>query len=129
MVLAVGCEGFKSSACLASVSASPPIGFYQGMRMLDQGIGQNGAGKSIVFVERMGLAQQLNRFGGPPLRKQFLAFGDKAAGFGTALDAILSQLFQLGQLRIGGEIGGRASQQLHGVSVVARMQTDVDLLY
>ncbi len=105
-----------------------PIGFYHGMRVLDQGIGQDGAGERIVFIQLVGFAQQLNGFGGLPLREQFLAFGDKAVGFGIALDAILGELFQFGQLRIVGEIGGCASQQIQGASVVARTQTDVDLL-
>ncbi len=98
------------------------------MRVLDQRIGQNGAGERIVFVQFVGFAQQLNRFGGFLLREQFLAFGDKTVGFGVALDAILGALFQFGQLRIVGEFGGCASQQIQGARVVARTQTDVDLL-
>ena len=105
-----------------------PIGFYNGTRVLDQGIGQNGAGERIVFIQFIGFAQQLNRFGGLSLREQFLAFGDKTVGFGIALDAIVGELFQFGQLRIVGEFGGCASQQIQGAIVVARMQTGVDLL-
>ena len=85
-----------------------PIGFYNGMRVLDQGIGQNGAGERIAFIQLVGFAQQLNGFGGLPLREQFLAFGDKTVGFGIALDAIVGELFQFGQLRIVGEFGGGA---------------------
>ena len=62
------------------------------------------------------------------MREQFLAFGDKTVGFGIALDAIMGELFQFGQLRIVGEFGGCASQQIQGARVVARTQTDVDLL-
>jgi len=105
-----------------------PIGFYNGTRVLDQGIGQNGAGERIVFIQFIGFAQQLNRFDGLSLREQFLAFGDKTVGFGIALDAIMGELFQFGQLRIIGEFGGGASQQIQGARVVARTQTDVDLL-
>ena len=105
-----------------------PIGFYNGMRMFDEGIGQNGAGQRIAFIQLVGLAQQLNRFGGLPLREQFLASGDKQVGFDIALDAIMGELFQFGQLRIVGEFGGCASQQIQGARVVARLQTDVDLL-
>jgi len=35
----------------------PPIGFYKGNRMLDQGIGQNSAGASVVLIQFVGLAQ------------------------------------------------------------------------
>ena len=45
---------------------------------------------------------------GLPLREKFLAFGDKTVGFGIALDAIMGELFQFGQLGIVGEFGGRA---------------------
>jgi hypothetical protein len=45
-----------------------------------------------------------------------------------ALDTILGELSQFGQLRIVGEFGGCASQQIQGAIVVARTQTDVDLL-
>jgi len=72
----------------------PPIGFYNGMRLLDQGVGQNGAGETIFLIQFVGLTQQLNRFGGFPLREQFLAFGDKTLGFGIALHAILGEPFQ-----------------------------------
>jgi hypothetical protein len=34
-----------------------PIGFYDGMRVLDEGVGQNGAGESVVFVQLVGFAQ------------------------------------------------------------------------
>jgi hypothetical protein len=107
-----------------------PIGFYNGIRVLDQGIGQNGAGERIVLIQFVGFAQQLNTFGGFLLREQFLAFRDQTVGFGIALDAIVGELFQFGQLRIVviGEFGGCASQQIQGARVVARMQTGVDLL-
>ena len=105
-----------------------PISFYNRMRVLDQGIGQNGAGERIAFIQLVGFAQQLNGFRGLLLGEQFLAFGDKAVGFGIALDAIMGKLFQFGQLRIVREFGGCASQQIQGARVVARMQTDVDLL-
>ncbi len=78
--------------------------------MLDQRIGQNGAGKRIVFIPLVRLAQQLHRFAGLPLREQFLALGDKTVSFSLALHAILSQLFQFRQLRIVGEFSGCASQ-------------------
>jgi len=98
------------------------------MRLLDQGIGQDRAGESITFIQFVGFAQQLNRFGGLPLREQVLTFGDQTAGLGMALDAILRELFQFGQLRIAGEFGSCASQQIQGAGVVARTQTNVDLL-
>ncbi len=88
-----------------------PIGLYNGMRLLDQGIGQNGAGERIVFIQLVGFAQQLNSFGGFLVREQFLACGDKTVGFGLALDAIMGEPFQFGQLRIVGEFGGSALQQ------------------
>jgi hypothetical protein len=87
-----------------------PIGFYDGIRVLDQRIGQNGAGERIVLIQLVGFAQQLNTFGGFLLREQFLAFRDKTVGFGMTLDAIVGELFQFGQLRIVGEFGGCASQ-------------------
>jgi len=102
--------------------------FDQGLRVLDQGIGKNGAGKRIVFIDLVSLAQQLNRFGGLLLREQSLAFGDQAVRVGLALDAIVGELLQFGELRVVGEIGGRASQQIQGASVIARMQTAIDLL-
>jgi hypothetical protein len=105
-----------------------PIGFYNGMRVLHQSIGQYGAGERVLFIQLVGLAQQLNRFGGLPLREQSLAFGDKTVGFDIALDAILGGLFQFGQIRIVGEFGSCASQQIQGARVVARMQADLDLL-
>ena len=105
-----------------------PVGFYHRMRLLDQGIGQDGAGERILFIQLVGLAQQLDGFRGLPLGEQFLTFGDKAVGFGLPLDPILGALLQVGQLRIVGEIGGCAAQQIQGASVVARTQTDVDLL-
>ena len=115
--------------CLLGQRAGfPPIGFYKGLRVLDQGIGQDRAGERIVFVQLVGSAQQLNRFGGLPLREQFLACGDKTVSFGIALDAILGELFQFGQLRIVGEFGGCASQQIQGARVVAGTQTGVDVL-
>ncbi len=82
-----------------------PIGFYNRMRLLNEGIGQNGAGERITFIQFVGFAQQLNGFRGLPLGEQFLAFGDKAVGFGVALDTIMGKLFQFGQLRIVGEFG------------------------
>ena len=75
--------------------------------------------KRIVFVQFVGFAQQLNRFGGLPLCEQFPAFGDQTVGFGLALYAILRQLPQFGQLRIVGEFGGCAPQQIQGARVVA----------
>src|SRR5437879_10099156 len=72
-----------------------PIAFDQGLRVLDEGIGENGAGKGIVFIELVGLAQQLNRFGGLLLREQFLAFGDLAVRVGLELVAIVGVIFQL----------------------------------
>ncbi len=105
-----------------------PIGFDHGMRVLHQRIGQNGAGERVTFIQFVGFAQQLNRFGGLPLREQFLAFGDKTLGLGIALDAIVGELFQFGQLCIVGEFGGSAAQQIQGARVLARMQTKVDLL-
>ena len=78
--------------------------------MLNQGIGKNGAGERIVFIQVVGFAQQLNRFGRLLLREKFLAFGDKTVGFGIALDAILGELFQFRQLRIVGEFGDCAPQ-------------------
>ncbi len=105
-----------------------PISFYNRMRLLDQGIGQNRAGERIAFIQFVGFAQQLNGFSGLPLGEQFLAFGDKAVGFGIALGAIVGELFQFGQLRIVGEFGGCAAQQIQGARVVARMQIDLDLL-
>jgi hypothetical protein len=62
------------------------------------------------------------------LREQFLAFGDQPVRVGLALKAILRELFQFGELRIIGKIGGFDSQQIQGASIVARMQTAVDLL-
>ncbi len=105
-----------------------PIGLYNRMRLLDQGIGQDGAGERIAFVQFVGFAQQLNGFSGLPLREQLLTFGDKAVGFGFTLDAILGALFQFGQPRIIGEFGVRTAQQIPGASVVARTQAGVDLL-
>ena len=83
-----------------------PIGFYNGLRVLDQGIGQNGAGESIAFIQFVGFTQQLKGFCRLPLRKQFLAFRDKAVSFSIALDAILGELFQFGKLRIVTEFAG-----------------------
>ena len=34
-----------------------PIGFYNGLRVLDEGIGENGAGERIAFIQFVGLAQ------------------------------------------------------------------------
>jgi hypothetical protein len=44
------------------------------------------------------------------------------------LEAITRELFQFGQLRIVGEFGRSASQRIQRARVVARTQTDVDLL-
>ena len=90
----------------------PPVGFYDRMSVLNQGIGQNSAGERIGFIERVGIAQQLNRFSGLPLREQVLAFGDKAVSFGVPPDAILGEFLQLGEFPIVGEFGGCAAQQL-----------------
>ncbi len=107
-----------------------PIGVNYRLSVLDQGIGQNGASESIFFIEFVSLAQELDRFGGLALRKQFLAFGDQAAGLGVALHAILCELLQFGQLRIVivGKFGGCISRQIQRASVVARTQADFDLL-
>lgn len=72
----------------------PPIGFYNGVSVLDQCIGQNGAGKSVVLIQRLGFAQQLNRRGGFLLGEKFLAFGDQPIRFGFTLEAVLGELFQ-----------------------------------
>ncbi len=53
-----------------------PIGFHNGLCMLDQGIGQNGAGERVFLIQFVGLAQSLERFGGLPLREELLAFRD-----------------------------------------------------
>ena len=121
-------RGVQGERLIGQLLGFEPIGFYNRMRVLDESIGENGAGERIVLVQLVGFAQQLNGFGGLPLREQFLAFGDKTVGFGIALDAIVGEFFQFGQLRIVGEIGGCASQQIQGARVVARTQTDVDLL-
>ena len=121
-------RGVQSERLIGQRLSFQPIGFYNGLRVLDQGIGQNGAGESIVFIQLVGFAQQLNGFDGLPLREKFLAFGDKTVGFGIALHAIMGALFQFGQLGIAGEFGGRGSQQIQGARVVARTQTGVDLL-
>jgi hypothetical protein len=52
------------------------------MRVLDESIGQDGAGERIVLIQFVGLAQQLNRFCGLLLREESLAFGDQTIGLG-----------------------------------------------
>ena len=69
MVLAVGCAGFKPSDLIRQRLGLQPIGFYDGLRVLDQGIGQDGACERIVFVQLIGFAQQLNGFSGLLLRE------------------------------------------------------------
>ena len=124
----MGCAGFNFERLIGQRLGFQPIGFYNRMRVLDQGIGQDGAGERIVFIQLVGFAQQLNRFIGLLLREQFLAFGDKTLGVGITLDAIPGLLLQFGQLRIVGKFGGCASQQIQGAGVVARMQADINLL-
>ena len=121
----------QSERLIGQRFSSQPVGFENGMRVLDEGIGQNGAGERIVLVQFVGLAQQLKRFGGLLVGEQFLAFGDQTVGFVLALDALLGALRQVGQIRIIiiGEFGGSGSQQIEGARIVARMQRAVDLLH
>jgi len=96
--------------------------------VFDQRIGQDGPGKGILFIQFVGLTQQLNRFPGLLLREQGLALGDKAVGFALALHPILDELFQFAQLRIFPHFVSCAAQQIQGASVLARTQTEIDLL-
>ena len=105
-----------------------PIRFYNRLRVLREGIRKNSARERILFIQLVGFAQYLNRIGGLLLREQFLAFGDKTVRFRLALDALVGELFQFGQLRIVREFSGRASQQFLSARVIARTQTGVDLL-
>src|SRR5579859_7436015 len=108
-----------------------PVGVDYRLRMFDQRVGQDGAGKSIFFIQFVCLTQKLNRFRGFPLRKQFLALGGRAAGFSMALHAILRQLLQFNQLGIViiGKFGGCTSRQIQRASVVARTLAGFDLLH
>ena len=73
----------------------PPIVFHGGVGLFDQGIGQNGAGYRIVFIQFVGLTQQLDSVGRLLPRAQLLAFGHEAVGFGFALHAVLGKLLEL----------------------------------
>ena len=123
-----GMRWIQSERLIGKRLGSQPVGFKNGLRVLHEGIGQNGAGERIALIQFVGFAQQLDGFGRFLLSEKLLAFRDQTVSFGFALDAILSALFQVGQLGIIGEFGSFASQQIQGARVLARMQTAVDLL-
>ena len=83
MVLAMGCAGIQIERFAGQLLGFPPIAFDGRVRLLDQSIGQNRAGQRIVFIQLVGLAQQLDSVGRFLLRAQILTFGHQAVSFAS----------------------------------------------
>ena len=52
-------RGIQSERLIGQRFSSQPIGFQNGVRMLHESISQNGTGERVVFIQRVGFAQQI----------------------------------------------------------------------
>src|SRR5262249_54923734 len=121
--------GIEQEGTLGELFGGLPIRIEFQARLFDEVTYQGAANRGVFGVELLRPLQYFEAFLVAAQRAQLLAFDEQLARFAGSRHTLRSELIELGQFGIVGDLFGSLAKQLLGAGVVADTELPIDLFH